>query len=54
MNIEKIKINVIYKEYYKIQNKIYYWTNDEYRKNKNKCNLQRYHNINNLNVKTII
>jgi len=22
-----------YKEYYKIQNKIHYWTNDEYRKN---------------------
>jgi hypothetical protein len=39
-----------YKEYYKI----HYWTNDEYRKNKNKCHLQRYHNINNLNVKTII
>jgi hypothetical protein len=43
-----------YKEYYKIQNKIHYWTNEAYRKNKNKCDLQRYHNKNNLNVKTII
>jgi hypothetical protein len=32
--------------------KIHYWTNETYRKNKN--NLQRYHNKNNLNVKTII
>jgi hypothetical protein len=32
-----------YKEYYKIQNKIHYWTNADYRKNKNICDLKRYY-----------